>query len=404
MEFFIKHWIESLKRYPNPLVGAARLLAMGVVVVGVTLFSSGCANVSNTQSQPSLKTYLSRIEKAVPNCEFEQFKIPKDVVFSGSLQEAKDYLIYPVLALSETKNIYKLDASGNPDYSVNSDERIVNKYNDVIYVCNTEGTKLSDINSSKQIYGAGRDCHAYDTLSSKDLERLVNICLKAQDIDTKMGFWIVVRSSANQEHLKQTAIKKARDNMSYGYSDYPLLYEGTILIGLDSADFDGITLAGVQSADLLWKKIKATTKIPSIGKLIPGYPTSFNRDYDPKHTQGNYFYREEINATYEQWLQNAECAGSLSISELKYSPGQCGSMKFDVFQADADTGQCLFLGDWVDENGSTKTGIVNFCDVYGQSSFDEGKTYNLKVRVDGLTSYNTKLGYHNNVLAFTAVR
>jgi hypothetical protein len=375
-----------------------------LTTLALLISATACSSTPNVQEQ-TLESVTDQVRKILPNCNLETFDLPNGVVEAGSHQDDLMYLVSPVLAYEQDeKLVFKLGTNGQTDYSQTPDEQIVNKYKDKFYVCNSLGTKLAQVSSLSQISGVSPDCHVYDSYTQAKVEQLVRTCGKALDSNTKLGFWVILRYSTNASHLKKIASVLGKDKMEAGYSDYPMLYSGKYLVTLQSPDFDGITLAGIQNVDSVWKKIKQATKFESLGKLVKGYPNSFNRDGDPSHAQGSYFNRDEISATYSALLSATSCNGSLQITELNYSPGDCGKIPFDVFQADLATGDCTFLGDWTDANGKPRIGIVNFCNVYNKATFQEGKSYSIKVRVDGVTSYNTKLGYQNEVLSFTAIK
>lgn len=98
------------------------------------------------------------------------------------------------------------------------------------------------------------------------------------------------------------------------------------------------------------------------------------------------------------------CPEPLSTSELQAKPGECGTFNVEVFQADLDTGACTFLANWPQSNGDTAVGIFHFCDVYGEGTFAEGKTYTISAKVLGTTSYVARIGGERTVVEFDLVK
>jgi hypothetical protein len=76
----------------------------------------------------------------------------------------------------------------------------------------------------------------------------------------------------------------------------------------------------------------------------------------------------------------------------------------DVFQADLNTGGCVFLGNWTQANGDTAVGLFRYCDVYREGAFSEGKSYSISARVVGETTYEAQIGGERTVLEFELVK
>lgn len=99
----------------------------------------------------------------------------------------------------------------------------------------------------------------------------------------------------------------------------------------------------------------------------------------------------------------AGCSNKLKVNELSAAIGDCGYIKIEVLQSDLDTGSCNFLGYWTEANGAKKIGLFEYCSAFTAGSIDEDSTYTLYVRVDGPTTYTSRLGTNRSVLSFTVI-
>jgi hypothetical protein len=168
------------------------------------------------------------------------------------------------------------------------------------------------------------------------------------------------------------------------------------------ANFDEVNLATIQNIDASWKELVKLLDLDLIYNYVSGHPKKFQQDSEDDFFTSGEYGRLSINLGYSRSLNALACGEKLIISELSYSVGACGKLEFEVFQSDLNTGDCTFLGYWKDNNGNQRIGVVNYCNKYASGSFSEGRSYPLKVKIDGSTSYITKLGYKNNVLSFSA--
>lgn len=98
-----------------------------------------------------------------------------------------------------------------------------------------------------------------------------------------------------------------------------------------------------------------------------------------------------------------DCTGALKITENSATYGDCGFIRVEVFQSDLDTGSCNFLGYWTDKNGSSRTGLFEYCGAFQAGGFQEDRSYTLYVKNNGATSYTTRLGTDKTVLSFTVL-
>ena len=90
------------------------------------------------------------------------------------------------------------------------------------------------------------------------------------------------------------------------------------------------------------------------------------------------------------------CTGSLKITVNSATYGDCGKLRFEVFQADKNTGDCLALGWWNDKNGVQQVGAFRFC------GLEEGYSYNTEVTVGTEYTYTNNFGVEKTVLGFNS--
>jgi hypothetical protein len=369
------------------------------------LLVNGCGGSFNNGSEGDLEEIQKVIKNILPECRLNELNVPDKEVYLGT-QEAERLRALVSPLLFETEPIYVKKPNGEDDiWKPEIGERYFNESGDKLWV--SLGTPLDAISDWKDVYGKPLpekfNCWIPNPdLAQKNLESL-KVCEQRLDEVTKLGFWIEIRQGKSDQNIQKSIIPLAEVQYEHRYGDYPLAFYKNLAITF-RANFDDNNLAGIQNIDLVWKKLTTILNLDLISNYVSNYPETFQQDQDAQQgiagpsSDG----RLEINLGYSKSLSYLSCKSKLVISELNYSVGACGTLMFEIFQADLNTGSCTFLGYWKDSSGNRKIGIVNFCSVYKSGSFIEGQTYEIKVKIDGSTSYPTKLGYENNVLSFSA--
>jgi len=86
----------------------------------------------------------------------------------------------------------------------------------------------------------------------------------------------------------------------------------------------------------------------------------------------------------------------LSITSNDNEPGvSCGTLSFEIFQADQNTGDCMALGYWTDRNGVEQVGAFFGC------GFEEGLSYEEVLVVGNPYTYTNTFGTENTVVSFS---
>ena len=86
----------------------------------------------------------------------------------------------------------------------------------------------------------------------------------------------------------------------------------------------------------------------------------------------------------------------LKITSNDNEPGvSCGTLRFSIFQADQNTGDCLALGYWNDRNGVQQVGAFFSC------GLEEGMSYNAAVTVGNPYTYTNSYGAQKTVVSFS---
>lgn len=90
------------------------------------------------------------------------------------------------------------------------------------------------------------------------------------------------------------------------------------------------------------------------------------------------------------------CNERLKTTTNGAEPGvTCGKLRFRVFQADKNTGDCMALAWWNDKNGVQQVGAFYSC------GLEEGLTYDEKVTVGNPTTYTNNFGAEKTVITFS---
>lgn len=383
--------------------GFAKLFSLFSMVL--VLISTGCSSSQSSSQSSSADNIKFEIEAILPDCKFESIEVPNGVLKGSSKGYWEAWLLGNEIQKREL--VFELDSQGQEDYSKPSiGDKYFNQNLDQFFACHSLGKSVKSIKNYEDVIGknlpTGDFCSTPNPDLAEDSLRRLKACEERVEEISKLGFWVVLRQSDKPEVLEQEVSSIATENLKYGNSISPVLVSGGIAISLQ-ANFDQVNDATITNIDLVWQEIIRKTKLVPISSLVPGYPESFNLDEFPGHSKDR-GDRKDISEGYARVSSYQACKSDLKTSELSYIIGDCGKLNFEILQADLNTGECAFLGYWNDAQGVRRIGVVTFCDVFTQGSFKEGSNYKIGVRINGVTSYKTRLGYENSVLSFTAVR
>lgn len=394
----------------------SRILVKYTTWLGLMLifYITGCSSPrldsfsQTNEGSKRVSQIFSAVSSIIPLCAFEEVKIKDGKVFNNQItfqQEIASWL--PSTRLLESDLILAVDSDGKLEWSKPPiGTEYLNIRNDKFFVCNSLGRKINSLQKWEDIFGANyfdnsAFCWSPNQVMEKENLKRLNRCEETLEANSKLGFWVVVRESKDPSRLTETIKRVAKNNLKYG-SDLPVMFNENYAITF-AGEFDSVNYATISNIDLIWKELKTQTDFSSISSLVSGYRESFNRDSDYSF-EGERGDRKNIALGYDRVVSWSACNKPLRITETSYAIGSCGTLKFSVIQSDLSTGSCNFLGYWDDVNGQKRIGIVSYCKVYDEGAFIENNTYTLSVRVNGISSYLTKLGYLNSVLSFTVVK
>lgn len=271
------------------------------------------------------------------------------------------------------------------------------KESEFIETCNIVGLGA---NEYFELEGSGTDliCLWGDRMPFEERVAKMNECGAALEANAKAGYWVLVRKFQNPEKALASIQKMAEESYEYNYgADAPMAILGDVVFTFEALE-NSLPATTINAMDSNWNQMLSLTKATPLSEIDSSYPNTFLQDdLDLPGLRQQYQQAMEVLGT------QLNCSTPLSISENSYTVGTCGSLDVSVFQADLNTGTCLFLGDWVDTNGNSKTGLFDFCPRFAEGSFVEGNNYTLLVRVAGATSYSTKGGWENSVLSFEVI-
>lgn len=333
-------------------------VAVAILAVLATFF------IFSQPSSDSLNTVKKAVAEVFPNCDLQKIApktdeamLKSEIMYDGERQKESEFI--------ETCNVAGLD---------------VNQYFEL------EG------------YGSDLICLWGEGISFEERIAKMNECGSALEANAKAGYWVLVRKFQNPEKALASIQKQAEESYEYNYgADAPMaILEDTVFTFY--ALENSLPATTINAMDSNWNKLIALTKATPLSEIDLTYPNTFLQDdLDLPGLRQRYQQAMQILGTQQN------CSPPLSISETSYSVGACGSLDVSVFQADLNTGNCQFLGDWTDSNGNSKTGLFDFCPQFTEGSFVEGNQYSILVRVAGATSYLTKGGWQNNVLSFEVI-
>lgn len=416
----------------------SKYLLTVTILIFVSLSLTACG--SNQTSSPSSEIALLNraIKDALPSCDLQPINIPREgkefveltPIPGESRSELKtkepnnlliiDYLLTRFYDVTNSGN--EIPKSTDGLLTVNSfSETDENGYFTLrgkawnfgkmgqVYACNSKGVSTEDYakwiqdmqDAYESVYGDdGKKCnfqYAKPPLSEKTKNE-INNCIEQVESFYDLGFWIIALDTGdiNSELVAKQFIRNELNYLSghtpVGLSNNTVFrFEFGSLGKPDAMDLNKAwtsILNGVQAKD--WTSID-TSDMPKINSSPSNIlPATF-----PSWGQ---YWNDLINPPAEV------CGERLKIDELTAEFGDCGKLRVEVFQSDLNTGQCLFLAEWTTSSGSTKYGLFDYCTSFQEASFKEDYSYDVKVRVQGPTTYTTKSGTQNTVLRFEVIK
>jgi hypothetical protein len=374
-------------------------LVLGILSV---LMLTGCGTASPSTSEAPQESAQSGqsdlIMKSVtaefPECVFEQVEIP-----SGEISNDSEFYLPSSLSWGFRDIQF-------PDGGVSLGEAGLD---DKYWVCNTKGSTFAEFETTNfevpELNGISL-CGLPNLDSNEDADRtreLLQACEELQEKNSSLGFWIVVKEFESEDALTAQIVPLLEKTWEYAYGAPAFAHIGNVGFTANG-HFDFVSEAVIESFDLGWKRVTEQLGANTGSEYVDQYPDSFKRENWSKmndYTRSG--DRLEINRAISDLARYSSCNLTLEITEFDFVLGECGKAKVEVFQADLATGECHFLGYWLDENNNQRVGVFEFCSVYREGSFKENSDYSLKVRASGTTSYQTRLGYEKSVLSFTVV-
>lgn len=386
--------------------------------LAILILVTNCSSAEGTGSPNSAineSEILAAITAELPNCKFEELVVQSNEFLKYGVDDDEIAKSWMTFLINDIEFVPQTDAAGNkltdkPSAGV----KFVGAGDSEKYsVCNTKGRALETV-SDKQGFGGevgleeatgSTFCWIPGRAPTSDEKKIFAKCEARLESNSRAGFWVGVHSFSSREQAEQVVVPLLERQVKYGgYSAYPMLFVGNSVIFANGV-FDDVNQATVDEFDLAWGRIAEVLGATQASELVEDYPASFDRgnwvDFLQHH--GGEGSRSDLNQAYEKLARYLTCNGNLRITELSFAVGECGKLSVEVFQSDLATGECNFLGYWSDSNGNEKIGVFEYCNTFTEGSIAEGSTYSLKARVSGTTSYQTKLGYQNQVLSFAVI-
>lgn len=359
------------------------------------------AAVSEDSNLVSKEDLESAVKSVVPNCDFELLRVHNDSPIHAGASEGWDFLnLVPLINIwsdetfgsvaDQAKASALLDTSG--DGYTN------------FFACHSRGRTLQELGERgwefsnfdeegqpKPVFTDEQKCWTFSWWSEAS-ESFVRGCLDEMAWADKQGFWLVVREHSTQEkaraHIDSLA---AEGNSLIG----PIFSAGQFTVKLHG-NWNPMSAIGLSETQQIWSQLQQNLPETYASSQIPANYEVWTRSMGDKPRE-----------LYSQWASiygpSSSCSNPLKVSELDWSPRQCGVLQVRVFQADLATGSCAFLGYFEDKNGSERIGYFEFCDSFREGAFSEGDRYELRAKVIGSTSYQTRGGWEQSVLAFDVV-
>lgn len=385
------------------------------------LTTTGCTSPSvSVQPKPSTSVItppldlMKAVTAAYPECAWETFtsRASYSVSTSGERWFMDEYLLFNLANLESVEE--NSQAQSKPETGFRW------------FACNTAGMSVADFDEEivkKNLWsspslawdadsweglfleGWGGSCWSPGSGKPDKTELgLLKACERRLADKTAPGVWFLIYEEAKTE-MSSVEFAARLDGFEGRLFPTPSAFLGSHVLSVQ-APFDYLTRPAIDALDQSWNQIISSTGAIQASEVVPGYPNSFDRASwfgidDPGKESGS---RMDLDQAYQiKFNRYLTCNDSLSVTEFDYLPGACGKLKVEVFQADLSTGPCMFLGKWTDASGNKKTGLFEFCEAFNEGSMSEDSNYNLKVRIQGATSYQTILGYEKEVLSFTVI-
>lgn len=405
----------------------------------ITLLVSGCG--SNQSSSPSDEIALLQgaVKKALPLCDLQPINIPREgkevVELTPIPGEDRSE---PTTKVSNNSQIigdllerfYDVTNSGQEVPDSTDGLLTVNRISETdengyftlqghawnfgqmgqVYACNSEGVSVEEyvdwyektFDSYESVYGEYPEelCKFYDKkppLTDK-VKAEINACIKQVESFYDLGFWVVALDTGefDGESVAKQFIKNELNYLS-GHTPVGIL-QNTVF----RFDFGLLGQPDAIELNKVWKSILNNAQARDWTSLdlsdIPKVNSSPSNVVPATLGSWRQYWDDLVNPPAEV------CGERLKVDELTAEFGDCGKLKVEVFQSDLNTGTCSFLAEWTTSNGSTKYGLFDYCTSYQEGSFKEDYSYDVKVRVQGPTTYTTKSGTQNTVIRFEVIK
>jgi len=353
----------------------------------------------------SFEELEQRIQLIIPGCKLETIRAENGTYFDPETGDGWQYLnVVPLLDIFSGEK-WKSSEGDQPRTELLDSGGFA-----TFATCHSRGRSIEDRASLGRDFSnfdaAGepkpdfpnfRNLGQCDWLWKKEVPAdFVQSCLDKMAWEDNQGFAVIIREHSS---IEQAALHVDRvSELSGGRNDRPIFASDRFTF-MFQGPFNVMSDAGFSEASNLWIKLReefSDSYSPS------GIPSDFEGWASSGITKGFPNVRDRYREWRTVYGPTSSCSQPLAVSEFQWTPLQCGQAKVRVFQADLSTGSCAFLGYYPDNNGSEKIGYFEFCSSFGEGAFTEG-TYDLRVRVTGKTSYQTRGGWENDVLAFEVV-
>lgn len=384
-----------------------------LLVLFSTVVLGACATISPTADeglpesdlQPSqakgpsltLEDLALSVKQVVPSCEFDSIRVQNAAPLGPEVSLAWDYLnVVPLVDIWSDEDFGSVEDKSERLQLLDGDAQGYSTFG----ACHSRGRSLDSLgelgwdfdltdSEGNQYVPSESSASCWRLWGSDASPSFVQGCLDDMSWHDNQGFWVIFREHSSPE----AAIEHILRLESEGSSNIsPIFSSGQFTLKM-VADWNTLSSVGFFETNNIWFQLQETLPNTFVSNSITADYADWTSDQGDKPRD-----------LYRQWAlvygPTSDCSQSLDVSEVDWSPLECGMTTVDVFQADLATGSCAFLGDYVDKNGAAKIGYFEFCESFGEGSFSEGNRYELRVRVIGQTSYQTRGGWEQNVLAF----
>jgi|AntAceMinimDraft_1070359.scaffolds.fasta_scaffold45640_1 hypothetical protein len=385
------------------------LVLFSSLVLGACATPSPNADGGSTESdlQPSeaqgsslsLEELALSVRQVVPSCEFDSIRVANDAPLGPEVSAGWDYLnVVPLVDIWADEDFGSVEDKSERVQLLDGDTQGYS----TLGACHSRGRSLESLGELGRDFGltdsegnqyvpAESSASCWRPWGSDAPPSFVQGCLDDMSWDDNQGFWVVFREHSSPD----AAIEHIRRLESEGSSLIaPIFSSGQFTLKM-VANWNTLSSVGFFETNNIWFQLQETLPNTFVSSSLTADYAEWTSDHDKPRE----LYREWASV----YGPTSSCSESLEVSEVDWSPLECGITTVDVFQADLATGSCAFLGDYVDKNGATKIGYFQFCETFEEGSFSEGNRHELRVRVVGQTSYQARGGWEQNVLAFDVV-